>query len=62
VGLFIIETKGATGRWTARSSRSALKGAQDYAWELLTREGGEVRIRQGGRTIASGAGLTPSDL
>lgn len=55
VGLFVVEQKSEDGRWNARDSISTLKGAQERAWDLLTREGGEVRVRQGGEIVALGA-------
>lgn len=53
-GLFVIEKKTEDGRWTARSTLRTVRAARDYAWDLLTREGGEVRVRQGQRLVASG--------
>ena len=54
VGLFVIEKKADDGRWAASSTRRTVRAAQDCAWDLLTREGCEVRIRQGRRIIAKG--------
>jgi hypothetical protein len=59
VGLFVIETKADDGRWSARSTRRTVRAAQDCAWDLLTREGGEVRVRQGRRVVAKGLGVEP---
>lgn len=53
-GLFVVETKTKDGRWTARSTRRTARSAQDCAWDLLTREGGEVRIRRGRSVVARG--------
>lgn len=58
-GLFLIETKTEDGHWSARSTRSTVHAAEDCAWDLLTRESGEVRVRQGRRVIAKGAGEGP---
>jgi len=55
-GLFVVATKSEDGRWSARSTRCSARAAQDYAWDLLTRDGGEVRVRQGRRIVAKGAG------
>jgi hypothetical protein len=57
--LFVIETRREGGRWTERITLGTIAAAQDYAWDLLTREGGEVRIRQGRRTIARGVACEP---
>ena len=57
-GLFVIEKKTEDGRWSARSTRRTVRAAENCAWDLLTREGGEVRVRQGRRVVAKGAGCT----
>lgn len=54
-GLFVVETKAQGGRWSIRSSRCDARSAQDYAWKILTREGGAVRVRQGNRIVAEGS-------
>jgi len=55
VGLFVVETRGPDDRWTACSTRTTASAASACAWELLTREGGEVRIRQGSHVVAEGS-------
>ncbi len=54
VGLFVVEKKGEDGRWSASSTRRTARGAQDSAWRLLAREGGEVRVRHGRLVVAEG--------
>lgn len=61
-GIFVVETKPGSGRWFARSTHCTVRAAEDYAWKLLTREGGEVRVRQGRRIVATGAGYAPDVL
>ena len=61
LGLFVIEKKAEDGRWCVISTRRTVRAAQDYAWDLLTREGVEVRVRQGRRIVAKGASCGPSD-
>lgn len=55
-GLFVIEKKADDGRWSACSTRRTARAALDCAWDLLTREDGEVRIRKGLHVVASGMG------
>jgi hypothetical protein len=62
VGLFVIEKKADNGRWCVLSTRRTVWAAQNYAWEVLTREGGEVRVRQDARVVAKGAGCEASDV
>ena len=57
-GLFVIETKDEEGRWSARSTHRTVRAAEASAWALLTRVGGEVRVRQGSRIVANGTGYT----
>ena len=57
-GLFVVERREGR-RWVARTTRQTLRGAQDCAWDLLTKEGGEVRVRQGRSIVARGAGVEP---
>lgn len=53
---------GREGRgWSTHATRATLKAAEDLAWSLLTRHGGDWRVRQGDRTIASGAGYRPGE-
>jgi hypothetical protein len=47
--------------WVTHDTRPTLDGAEDLAWALLTRHGGEWRVRLGDRTIASGSGYRPGD-
>lgn len=54
VGLFVIETIDEAGHWCVRSSCETDRAAFDYAWEVLSRVGGEVRVRQGVRIVAEG--------
>jgi hypothetical protein len=58
IGLFVIETKNSRGRWTARSTRCSVETASDFAWELLAKEGGEVRVRRGRYIVAEGLAVT----
>jgi hypothetical protein len=50
-----------THRWETHAARSTLETAEDLAWSLLTRHGGDWRVRCGARTIASGAGYRPGE-
>lgn len=61
-GLFVIEKRSEDGRWPARSTRRTVRAAQDCAWDLLTREGGEVRVRQGQHIVAEGVSFRPSGV
>jgi len=51
----VIETKTADGHWSIRSSRRDARSAQECAWGILTREGGDVRVRQGMHIVAEGS-------
>jgi hypothetical protein len=46
-------------RWETHAARSTLEAAEDLAWSLLTRHGGDWRVRRGERTIARGTGYRP---
>lgn len=59
VGLFSIEQKTEDDRWVMRETARSLKAAQERAWDLLTKEGGQVRVRQGGEVVAKGATCEP---
>ena len=61
VGLFVVEMKAEDGHWFARGTHRTVCAAQNRAWGLLTREGGEVRVRQGTRVVATGVGYAPVD-
>jgi hypothetical protein len=50
-----------TYRWETHATRTTLEAAEDLAWSLLTRHGGDWRVRYGERTIASGAGYRPGE-
>lgn len=54
VGPFVVESKRRGGRWRVRSSLSTERSAGDYAWTLLSCEGGEVRVRKGASVVAEG--------
>jgi hypothetical protein len=58
-GLFVVEAKRGR-RWTARSTLRSERTALNSARELLTREGGEVRVRQGRRMVAEGVACDPN--
>jgi hypothetical protein len=60
-GLFVIEKKAEEGHWSAVSSRRTVRAALDCAWDVLTREGGEVRVRQGRRIVADGVACEDLD-
>lgn len=47
--------------WRTQATRGSLKAAEDLAWLLLTRHGGQWRVRQGDRTIARGSGYRPGE-
>ena len=47
--------------WSTHATRETLEGAEDLAWSLLTRHGGEWRVRHGDRTIARGSGYRPGE-
>lgn len=49
------------GGWNTHATRATLETAEDLAWSLLTRHGGQWRVRHGDRTIASGAGYRSGD-
>lgn len=42
--------------WSTQGTRPTLEAAEDLAWSLLTRHGGEWRVCQGDRTIGRGSG------
>lgn len=48
--------------WRTHATRTTLETAEDLAWSLLTRHGGEWRVCHGGRTIARGTGYRPGEL
>ena len=48
-------------RWETHATRQTLEAAEDVAWSLLTRHGGDWRVRYGNRTIGSGAGYRPGE-
>jgi hypothetical protein len=50
-----------TYRWETHATRTTLEAAEDLAWSLLTRHGGDWRVLYGARTIASGAGYRPGE-
>ena len=50
-----------TYRWETHATRPTLEEAEDLAWSLLTRHGGNWRVRCGERTIAHGAGYRAGD-
>jgi hypothetical protein len=52
--LFVIETRGRDGHWLACSTRASERAALDCAWALLSRAGGDVRVRLGARVVAEG--------
>ena len=47
--------------WNTHAQRSSLEDAEDLAWSLLTRHGGDWRVRQGERTVAKGFGYRPGE-
>lgn len=61
VGLFVIETKVGDGYWHSHSTRKTARAAQACAWDILTREGGEVRVRQGRAIVAEGVACDERD-
>lgn len=59
LGLVPFEIQGLdrhSGVWITHATRGSLEAAEDTAWLLLTRHGGEWRVCQAGRTMARGAG------
>ena len=58
--LFEIQSLGDRG-WHTHDTRTTLEAAEDLAWSLLTRHGGEWRVRYGSRTFARGAGYRPGE-
>lgn len=53
-GIFVVEVKRGDGRWAVRNTRRTERAALDCAWELLSREGAEVRVCLGELVIAEG--------
>ena len=47
--------------WHTHDTRRTLEAAEDLAWSLLTRHGGEWRVRHGSQTIARGVGYRPGE-
>jgi hypothetical protein len=47
--------------WRTLETRTTLETAEDLAWSLLTRHGGEWRVRHGSQTIGHGAGYRPGE-
>jgi len=50
-----IQSRDSSG-WGTNATRQTIEEAEELAWSLLTRHGGQWRVRQGNRTIASGSG------
>jgi len=62
LGLVPFEIQSFDDRsWCTHDTRTTLEAAEDLAWSLLTRHGGEWRVRHGNRTIARGAGYRPGE-
>ncbi len=51
--------KRETHDWQTQGTRETLEAAEDLTWSLLTRHGGEWRVRQGDQTIGRGSGYRP---
>jgi hypothetical protein len=47
---------GRAADWHTYVTRPTLEEAEDLAWSMLCQHGGQWRVRQGNRTIASGSG------
>jgi len=61
---FEIQARDLSGKnrgWSTHATRTTLEAAEDLAWSLLTRHGGEWRVRHGDRTVAQGAGYRPGE-
>ncbi len=58
---FEIQSLDSDKRWSVHATRSTLEAAEDLAWALLTKHGGDWRVRHGSRTVARGAGYRPGE-
>ena len=59
LGLVLFEVQSLDpppGGWNTHDTRATLEDAEDLAWALLTRHGGQWRVRHDDRTVASGHG------
>lgn len=48
--------------WQEHGTCTTLEAAEDLAWSLLTRHGGDWRVRHGNQTIGRGSGYRRGDL
>lgn len=64
LGLVLFEVQALhplPGGWNTHDTRATLEAAEDLAWSLLTRHGGQWRVRHGDQTVASGVGYRPGE-
>lgn len=62
LGLVPFEIQSFEDRsWRTYDTRTTLEAAEDLAWSLLTRHGGDWRVRHGSRVIARGTGYRPGE-
>ena len=47
--------------WRTHGTRTTIEAAEDLAWTLLTRHGGQWRVRHGSQIIAKGSGYRPGE-
>ena len=59
LGLVPFEIQSFDKGWHTHGTRMALDLAEDLAWSLLTRHGGEWRVLHGNRVIGRGVGYRP---
>lgn len=61
LGLVPFEIQSFDRQWHTHDTRHTLEAAEDLAWSLLTRHGGDWRVRHGSQVIARGSGYRPGD-
>jgi hypothetical protein len=59
--MFEIQSFERPRGWRTHGTRPTLEAAEDLAWSLLTRHGGDWRVQHGSQTIGRGAGYRPGE-
>lgn len=57
----VQERERGGNRWATHAARHTLEAAEDLAWTLLTRHGGDWRVILGDRTLGRGFGYRPGE-
>ena len=58
---FEVQSRYPHHSWRRIAERTTLEAAEDEAWLLLTRHGGDWRVCRGGQVLARGSGYRPGD-